>query len=660
MCWALATAPSTFAGQIVDLATYPDAFHVQSMQLQDGIGAEIISCDVNGDGLTDLLLAATIADGVNFSRGAAGEIWLVLGARKRWSGTRSIQDVAAVRIIGQQEFHSFGASVACADLNSDGFADIAGGTTQADSLNNTRDQAGQVHIVFGATSLPAVIDLAQPQGTTVYGAEDFDGLGDELVTGDINGDGRPDLLLDASHATYKPTNQTQAGKVHVLFGKTSWPSSIDLRTASDLTIRGSTKGDNFGFQIKAGDIDLDGTDELIIDAPGSDRPGTTRSSSGSVYVWRGRSTWPLLIGLATSQPDLLIYGADAEDQFGRASMGVADWDVDGTPDLLLSGPYADGPTNTISDVGEMRSVELGSNWPPTVDLRTTYSRILYGVDTQDDTCNRFHLGDVNGDRVPDLTCSASDAGGPDESRWHSGECSTVFGRSGLSTDIRLANGDYDILIYGAAQQDSITSSKFTTDINNDGIQEIAIRGNYSVPGRLSDVYLVSPVDIDGDGFSQLADNCPLVANSDQLDPDGDLRGDACALDWDGDAIADSLDCAPNRPDAGRPPSIGPVAVDHNKSLAITRVLWPLQPSADRYDVGRGLVTQLAPGAFGACQSARDPDATDGEFVDDQSPPIGNSFFYLVRGIDSGCGGNGSWGTTSAGLERINSDPSACQ
>ena len=37
-------------------------------------------------------------------------------------------------------------------------------------------------------------------------------------------------------------------------------------------------------------------------------------------------------------------------------------------------------------------------------------------------------------------------------------------------------------------------------------------------------------DSDGDGFHDLADNCPEVANADQMDTDGDGRGDLCDME----------------------------------------------------------------------------------------------------------------------------------
>jgi hypothetical protein len=48
-------------------------------------------------------------------------------------------------------------------------------------------------------------------------------------------------------------------------------------------------------------------------------------------------------------------------------------------------------------------------------------------------------------------------------------------------------------------------------------------------------------DKDGDGILNDADNCPLVANPDQLDIDGDGFGNACDSDMDGDGVLNTTD-----------------------------------------------------------------------------------------------------------------------
>lgn len=63
-------------------------------------------------------------------------------------------------------------------------------------------------------------------------------------------------------------------------------------------------------------------------------------------------------------------------------------------------------------------------------------------------------------------------------------------------------------------------------------------------GSIGLTRVVVPVDTDGDGVTDTADNCPAVANANQRDTDADSDGDACDGDDDGDSVPDEDDNCP--------------------------------------------------------------------------------------------------------------------
>ncbi len=150
--------------------------------------------------------------------------------------------------------------------------------------------------------------------------------------------------------------------------------------------------------------------------------------------------------------------------------------------------------------------------------------------------------------------------------------------------------------------------------------------------------IVSPRDVDLDGLADALDNCRDEPNAAQLDFDMDGFGDACDLDDDNDLVADGDDCSPLDRSAGRPNSITDVRL---QGASIT---WDPAPSADTYDVSRGLLSVLP--ASGACRARG---LTVPNYQDLDVPPIGDGFGYLVRGLDAACGGAGTWGVGESPL-----------
>jgi hypothetical protein len=172
-----------------------------------------------------------------------------------------------------------------------------------------------------------------------------------------------------------------------------------------------------------------------------------------------------------------------------------------------------------------------------------------------------------------------------------------------------------------------------------------------------------PGDPDDDGVPPASDNCPAAFNPAQGDLDADGLGDRCDIcpsvfdpgqeDADGDGDGDACDCDGLDPNDLEPAEITSVATGAPGGGAVV-LSWTAVAGADVYAVTRGSLSSLG-GSYGSC-AAEDIAVTS--FQDDEIPPVGDGFTYLVQGQSFDCG-LGSLGYSSAGQPRLNPDPGAC-
>jgi hypothetical protein len=649
----------TSGSTIIDLVGDPHVVRIDGTDVADETGLFVGSCDVNGDGIEDLVVTAPDADGLGNTRASAGEVSVIYGRRGRWQGPLALDQVQDVWIIGENGFDDLGDGLGCGDVNGDGFPDLLLGAEFGDGPGETRPATGQVHLVLGGATLPATIDFFQDPHIVIYGAADDDRTGREAIaTGDVDGDGMTDAIIPAVRSFPKAGGVAiQAGKFYILFGRTTWPSSIDLLTESDVQVWGATLSDTLGGNLAAADLDGNGIDDVIAVAPGADGSSDSRTDAGDIYVFEGRPTWPAEIDLAVSNSDMLLVGADEDDSFGSTDpFAVGDLDSDGTLEIVVGARQANGPGNTASRMGEVRVYEPGSTWPPVVDLAVDSDLEAYGVEAGDEFGWGARVGDVNGDGIDDLGVSAIRADGPGNARTNAGEIYVFYGPMSFPQILDASQGDEDIVVYGLDDTRSGLSLKAFSDVNGDGIREIVGATLIDSNDKVASVWLISPIDSDGDGVMQLGDNCPLVFNPGQADADLDDVGDACQGDWDGDGQGDGEDCAPADATAGTPEEATGLTLQGGSTTTLD---WQPAAFADEYDVSRGLLSALDGSDYGACQNSRDGDLTDTSFVDDQVPAAGAGFFYLVRGRNLSCPAAGTYGADSSGQPRINASAGEC-
>ena len=191
------------------------------------------------------------------------------------------------------------------------------------------------------------------------------------------------------------------------------------------------------------------------------------------------------------------------------------------------------------------------------------------------------------------------------------------------------------------------------------------------------------VNRDGDGFTDAADNCPLIAQASQADADVDGAGDACDLcpaakdpaqaDLDLDGVGDACDrcpfvgdtaqadadgdgagdaCDPFAGDATRgvPSAAITLTAVHDRVAGLSNFSWTAEPRSARYEFHRGTLEMVRARFYGTCQNGRDANPNDRAFAEGESPAPGAAYFYLVLGVAAD-GTRGLAGTDAGGQLR---------
>jgi hypothetical protein len=306
----------------------------------------IAIADVNGDHKPDVVVA----------NGGSNTVGVLLG-----NGDGTFQPAVTY---GSGEFYPV--SVAIADLNGDGKPDIVVanwcGPVTCD---------GSVGVLLGigdGTFSPAV----------TYSSGGLYGL--SVAVADVNGDGKPDLLVANGCASSKLCGTKGAVAVLLGNGDGTFQSAIEYLS-----------GGAYPYSLKVADLNGDGKLDVV----------AANSDDGNVGVLLGNGNGTFQKAVTYSSGDYYIR-VDLS-----TSVAVADVNGDGHPDLLLTTQNAGANGNNPGEVALL----LG-NGDGTFQGAVNYPSGGYQL-------RGVAVGDVNGDGRPDVllanSCGANnpyDCGGP--------------------------------------------------------------------------------------------------------------------------------------------------------------------------------------------------------------------------------------------------------
>ena len=458
------------------------------------------------------------------------------------------------------------------------------------------------------------------------GADDYDADGDGYASSDYTGDdcddddtainpGEAEICDDGIDQNCDGTSDT-----------CSFIGDIPV-TDADAWFYGESAVDRVGQgdpgMANGGDLDGDGTDDLVVSAIFADDAGT---NAGVVHVFFGPVSGA---GVGVTTSDVEISGEAAGDLLGRSVVAAGDVDNDGFDDLFVSAQgEATNGTNTGAAYLVAGPLTAGSSGVGS--LATTK---FVGAAAGDLIADLAPAGDVDGDGNDDLLISAQflDAGGTTDG----GGAYLIYGPTTTASYDLASPRSSDARFIGEVDGDEAGSSLWGgEDLDGDGTPDIIVASRYYDNGSDTDsgaVYVVhGPVS--GDVDLSAADARFVGENSsDEL---GYGAGVSTAGDLNGDGYQDLVAGARFNDRGGTKSGAGYVILG-----PITSGTLDTMSNADAIFVGEAASDQTGDSVSG-------PGDVDGDGVDDlligsgwydSTASNGGAGYFILGPVTAGTG-----------------------
>jgi hypothetical protein len=418
----------------------------------DGLGKAVAGVgDVNGDGFDDLLAGAPDAEVAGLDIGSA---YLFLGPIEgSYGATYADFELLGGGTGGEA---TGGTLAGIGDLNQDGYDDFAVSAVGFDGGGPelTTEDSGVVYLFYGPVTGLAVMAEAD---ALLFGEIAGDRSGQAVAgLGDFNPGGLLELAVGAPGSDHRGES---AGKVYLLTG----PLTGTVRLGEVATqLYGAAAGDFAGDAVDcAGDVDGDGTPDLLVGANGDTEGGTPNAGAaflffgpltserelrfadvklvgeaaedfagawvsgdldldgdgyadvavganrehtngvdaGAVYLVHG----PVSGTESLAHADVKLLGEAAGDKAGLVVDGIGDLDGDGLDELIITAPYADDVERDAGAVYLVTAAELEAG---TMELGDAVQKLVGAAPEHYVGWSASAAGDIDGDGLPDVAVGA--------------------------------------------------------------------------------------------------------------------------------------------------------------------------------------------------------------------------------------------------------------
>ncbi len=244
-----------FLGPVTGLLTVADAdATVTGVIFDELLGYDVAAGDLNDDDRPDLILGAPRPP---LNGEDPGRVYVFFGP----VAGDLLASEADLILTGEQDNDELGISVAAGDVDGDGADDLIAGARQLFHFDET--VPGRAYVVYGpASGVVAAADADAILIGEIFPVES--GTFGETVAsaGDVNGDGRDDVLVAAAFAEASGVRSGRAYLFHGPLAGTIQAADADrVITGSEFDLLGTAA-------VPAGDNDADGFADLLLGAPG--------------------------------------------------------------------------------------------------------------------------------------------------------------------------------------------------------------------------------------------------------------------------------------------------------------------------------------------------------------------------------------------------------